>query len=157
MTEVIVQHIKKEHKLAVGDNSAEVIKLQLGSAYPIDDEQETIEVSGVYLLSGLPKTVTLSAKEIRECMSEPVNSIINAVKRTLENTPPDLAADIIDRGIMLAGGGALLRGLDTLLSQETGIVTHIAADPLRCVVLGTGIVLEDKSLNRVFIDRSVLA
>ena len=90
-------------------------------------------------------------------MSEPVNAIINAVKRTLENTPPDLAADIIDRGIMLAGGGALLRGLDTLLSQETGIVTHIAADPLRCVALGTGIVLEDKTLDRVFIDRSVLA
>ncbi len=156
LTEVIVQHIKREHKLAVGDNSAEVTKLQLGSAYPIDDEQETIEVSGLHLLSGLPKTITLSAREIRECMANPVNSIIDAVKRTLEQTPPDLAADIIDRGIMLAGGGALLRGLDTLISQETGIVTHVAADPLRCVVLGTGKVLEDKTLDRVFSDRSAL-
>ncbi|MGK7892204.1 MAG: rod shape-determining protein [Xenococcus sp. (in: cyanobacteria)] len=157
LTEAIVQHIKREHKLAVGDNSAETIKLELGSAYPIDDEQETIEVSGLHLLSGLPRTVTLSAEEVRECMKDPIASIIATVKMTLEQTPPDLAADIIDRGIMLAGGGALIRGLDTLVSQETGIVTHIAADPLRCVVLGTGKVLEDKTLDRVFRDRSVLA
>ena len=156
LTEAIVQHIKREHKLAVGDNSAEIIKLQLGSAYPIDDEQETIEVSGLHLLSGLPRTVTLSAEEIRESMADPMASIIDAVKMTLEQTPPDLAADIIDRGMTLAGGGALIRGIDTLVSQETGIVTHIAADPLRCVVLGTGKVLEDKTLDRVFSDRSAL-
>jgi rod shape-determining protein MreB len=103
------------------------------------------------MLSGLPRTVTIKGEEIRESMSEPLSVIIEAVKRTLEKTPPELAADIIDRGIMLAGGGALLRGIDTLISHETGIVTHIATNPLKCVVYGTGRVLEDwTKLNRVF-------
>jgi len=108
-------------------------------------------------LSGLPRTVTVKSGEIRESMAEPLSVIIEAVKRTLERTPPELAADIIDRGIMLAGGGALLMGLDTLISHETGIVVHVAPDPLSCVVLGTGRVLENFSqLERVFSGRSGL-
>jgi rod shape-determining protein MreB len=110
-----------------------------------------MEVRGRHLLSGLPQTVGIKAPEVRESMAEPLAVIVDAVKRTLERTPPELASDIIDRGIMLAGGGALLRGLDTLISHETGIVVHVAADPLSCVVLGTGRVLENfKQLERVF-------
>ncbi|WP_019506826.1 rod shape-determining protein [Pleurocapsa sp. PCC 7319] len=156
LTEAIVNQMKKEHKLAIGENTAETIKLQLGSAYPVKDDDSTMEVRGLHMLSGLPRSVDVKASEIRECLQDPVNSIIEAIKRTLEQTPPDLAADIIDRGIMLAGGGAMLRGLDVFISHETGIVTHIAPEPLKCVVLGTGRVLEDKSLDRVFSDRSTL-
>ncbi len=157
LTEAIANQIKREHKLAIGENTAEAIKFKLGSAYPVDeDNNRTIEVRGLHLLSGLPRTIEVSESEIRQCLQEPVKSIIETIKLTLEQTPPDLAADIIDRGIMLAGGGALLRGLDVLISHETGIVTHIAAEPLKCVVLGTGRVLEDKTLDRVFSDRSIL-
>lgn len=156
LTEAIVNQMKKEHKLAIGENTAETIKLQLGSAYPVKDDDSTMEVRGLHLLSGLPRSVDVKASEIRECLQDSVNSIIEAIKRTLEQTPPDLAADIIDRGIMLAGGGALLKGLDVFISHETGIVTHIAPEPLKCVVLGAGRVLEDKSLDRVFSDRSTL-
>ncbi len=115
-----------------------------------------MSVSGLHLLSGLPRTIEISESEVRECLQESVKNIIDAIKRTLEQTPPDLAADIIDRGIMLAGGGALLRGLDTLISHETGIVTHVAAEPLKCVVLGTGRALEDKTLDQVFSERTIL-
>ncbi len=157
LSEVIANQIKREHKLAIGENTAEAIKFKLGSAYPVDEtNNRTIEVRGLHLLSGLPRTIEVSESEIRQCLQEPVKSIIETIKLTLEQTPPDLAADIIDRGIMLAGGGALLRGLDVLISHETGIVTHIAAEPLKCVVLGTGRVLEDKTLDRVFSDRSIL-
>ena len=156
LTEAIANHIKREHKLAIGENTAETIKLKLGSAYPTEGNEQTMEVRGLYLLSGLPRTIEVNEVEIRECLSEAVNNIIDAIKRTLEQTPPDLAADIIDRGIMLAGGGALLTGLDVLIAHETGIVTHIAPEPLKCVVLGTGRVLEDKTLDRVFSDRAQL-
>lgn len=157
LTEAIANQIKREHKLAIGENTAEAIKFKLGSAYPVDEaNNRTVEVRGLHLLSGLPRTIEVSESEIRQCLQEPVKSIIETIKLTLEQTPPDLAADIIDRGIMLAGGGALLRGLDVLISHETGIVTHIAAEPLKCVVLGTGRVLEDKTLDRVFSDRSIL-
>lgn len=155
LTESIVNYIRREHKLSIGENTAETIKLRLGSAAAVA-EDETMEVSGLHILSGLPRTINISAAEIRQSMTEPISAIIEAIKRTLERTPPDLAADIIDRGIMLAGGGALLKGLDLLISKETGIVTHIAADPLRCVVLGTGRVLEDPGLDRVFSDRSTM-
>lgn len=156
LTESITQYMKKVHNLVIGERTAEDIKIQLGSAYPThDDEESMMEVRGLHLLSGLPRTVTIRGPEIRESMAEPLLVIVEAVKRTLERTPPELAADIIDRGIMLAGGGALLRGLDTLISHETGIVTHVAADPLSCVVLGTGRVLENfKQLERVFSGRS---
>ena len=156
LTEAIVNQMKKEHKLAIGENTAETIKLKIGSAYPVKDDDSTMEVRGLHMLSGLPRSVDVKASEIRECLQDSVNSIIEAIKRTLEQTPPDLAADIIDRGIMLAGGGAMLKGLDVFISHETGIVTHIAPEPLKCVVLGTGRVLEDKSLDRVFSDRSTL-
>ncbi len=152
LSESITQYMKKVHNLVIGERTAEEIKIQIGSAYPThDDGDSTMEVRGLHLLSGLPRTVSIKGPEIRESMSEPLSVIVDAVKRTLERTPPELAADIIDRGIMLAGGGALLRGLDTLISHETGIVTHVAADPLSCVVLGTGRVLENfKQLERVF-------
>jgi rod shape-determining protein MreB and related proteins len=156
LTESIMYHVRREHKLSIGENTAETIKLKLGSAYRITEKEEQMEVSGLNIQSGLPSTISLNASEIRECMTESIVAILEAVKRTLEQTPPDLAADIIDRGIMLAGGGALLRGLDILVGKETGIVTHVAADPLKCVVLGTGRVLEDPAFDRVFSDRSVL-
>jgi rod shape-determining protein MreB len=156
LTEAIIQYMKKIHNLVIGERTAEDIKIKIGSAYPTADDSETsMEVRGLHLLSGLPRTVTIKGPEIRESMLEPLGVIIEAVRRTLERTPPELAADIIDRGIMLAGGGALLKGIDTLISHETGIVTHIAADPLSCVVLGTGRVLENfKQLERVFSGRS---
>ncbi len=154
LSEAITQYMKKVHNLVIGERTAEEIKITIGSAYPVDDET-MMEVRGLHLLSGLPRTVAVKAPEIRESMSEPLAVIIDAVKRTLERTPPELAADIIDRGIMLAGGGALLKGIDTLISHETGIVVHVAADPLSCVVLGTGRVLENfKQLERVFSGRS---
>jgi rod shape-determining protein MreB len=150
--EAITQYMKKVHNLVIGERTAEEIKITVGSAYPqANDDENIMDVRGLHLLSGLPRTVTIKAPEMREAMAEPLSVIIEAVKRTLERTPPELAADIVDRGIMLAGGGALLKGLDTLISHETGIVVHIAADPLSCVVLGTGRVLENfKQLDRVF-------
>lgn len=156
LTDSIKQYMKKVNNLDIGDRTAEEIKVKIGSAYPSqDDEDLSLEVRGVHMLSGLPRTVTVKSPEIRESMAEPLSVIVEAVKRTLENTPPELAADIIDRGIMLAGGGALLNGLDTLISHETGIVVHVAADPLSCVVLGTGRVLENFSqMERVFSARS---
>jgi rod shape-determining protein MreB len=156
LNEAIVQYMKKVHNLVIGERTSEEIKIQLGSAYPTqDDDDASMDVRGLHLLSGLPRTITIKGPEIRESMAEPLAVIVEAVKRTLERTPPELASDIIDRGIMLAGGGALLKGLDTLISHETGIVTHVAADPLSCVVLGTGRVLENfKQLERVFSARS---
>jgi len=151
LTECIITYLKKVHNLVIGESTAEEIKIRIGSAYPTNDNNEAMmEVRGLHLLSGLPRTVTVKGVEVRECMLEPLAVIIEAVKRTLERTPPELASDIIDRGIMLAGGGALLKGIDTLISNETGIATHIAPDPLCCVVLGTGRVLENfKQLERV--------
>ena len=156
LTDSIKQYMKKVNNLEIGDRTAEEIKVKISSAYPSpDDDEVSLEVRGVHMLSGLPRTVTVKSPEIRESMAEPLSVIVEAVKRTLENTPPELAADIIDRGIMLAGGGALLKGLDTLISHETGIVVHVAADPLSCVVLGTGRVLENFSqMERVFSARS---
>lgn len=156
LNEAITHYMKKMYNLVIGERTAEDIKIRIGSAYPThDDDHAMMEVRGLHLLSGLPRTITIKGPEIRESMSEPLSMIIEAVKRTLEKTPPELAADIMDRGIMLAGGGALLKGLDTLISHETGIVTHVAADPLCCVVLGTGRVLEKfKQLDRVFSGRS---
>ncbi|MEM6450350.1 MAG: rod shape-determining protein [Cyanobacteria bacterium P01_D01_bin.105] len=156
LTDSIKQYMRKVNNLEIGDRTAEEIKVKISSAYPSpDDDDISLEVRGVHMLSGLPRTVTVKSPEIRESMAEPLSVIVEAVKRTLEKTPPELAADIIDRGIMLAGGGALLKGLDTLISHETGIVVHVAADPLSCVVLGTGRVLENFSqMERVFSARS---
>jgi rod shape-determining protein MreB len=156
LTESIIQYIKKKHKLVIGENMAENLKFRLGSVYSLEEDDSMVEVRGIHLLSSLPKSAQIQATEIKEAMSEPINAIVDAVKITLEQTPPDLAADIIDRGILLTGGGALLKGLDVLISKETGLVTHMAAEPLKCVVLGAGRVLEDKSLERVLIERSRL-
>lgn len=158
LTESITHYMKKVHNLVIGERTAEEIKIRLGSAYPNPKEEEAImEVRGLHLMSGLPRTITIKGDEVRESMAEPLMVIVDAVRRTLERTPPELAADIIDRGIMLAGGGALLRGLDTMLSHETGIVTHIAEDPLRCVVKGTGEVLKNPTvLDRILSDSARL-
>tara|TARA_Y100000589_G_scaffold249128_1_gene237167 strand:+ start:1586 stop:2638 length:1053 start_codon:yes stop_codon:yes gene_type:complete len=144
-------YLKKVHNLVVGERTAEEIKIKIGSAFSNDEfDQTSIEVRGLHLLSGLPRCINLTAGEIRDAMKDPLNQIVEAVKRTLERTPPELAADIVDRGIMLAGGGALVRGISDLLSHETGIFTHIAEDPLLCVVNGCGEVLDDfKKLRRV--------
>jgi rod shape-determining protein MreB len=150
-TESIMQHIKKVHNLIIGERTAEEIKIRLGSAYLKGGSHEAaMEVRGLHLISGLPRTIKIESQEISESMEEPIVAIVEAVKRTLERIPPELAADIIDRGIMIAGGGALLKGIDSRISHETGIVTHIAEDPLRCVVKGTGEVFKNpKFLERV--------
>lgn len=144
INEAIARYLKRTYNLVVGERTAEQIKIELGSAYPTENEEQELEIRGLYIVSGLPKTITITVEEIRECISETVATIIDAIKKTLEQTPPELAGDIIDRGIMLAGGGALLRGLDSLIANETSIITHIAPNPLKCVVYGTGKVLEEK-------------
>ena len=151
LSEAITTYLKKVHNLVVGERTAEEIKIRLGSAFPDDSfDDSAMDVRGLHLLSGLPRTISVRAGDLREAMTEPLNVIVEAVKRTLERTPPELAADIVDRGIVLAGGGALLRGIRELISHETGILVHIADDPLLCVVNGCGQVLEDyKRLERV--------
>jgi rod shape-determining protein MreB len=149
LSDAVSQYMKKVHNLSIGERTAEEIKIRLGSAYPIAEELK-MEVRGLNQVSGLPRTVTITSGEIREALLEPVNTIVEAVRDTLEKCPPELAADIIDRGIVLAGGGALLQGLDELISHDTEVPVHIADDPLSCVVLGTGKVLEDfATLKRV--------
>ncbi len=141
----IGQHMKRVYNLMIGERTAEDIKIKIGSAYPENDEA-TLDVKGRDLVSGLPKTIKVSAYEIRMALQEPVTSIVEAVRTTLERCPPELAADLIDRGIMLAGGGGLLRGLDKLISEETGLPVFVADDPLRAVANGTGIVLQEMDL-----------
>ena len=144
--EAIINYVRRTYNLAIGDRTAEDAKFQVGSAYPTGPER-TMEVRGRDLISGLPRKTTITSSEIREAIQDPINSIVEAVKTTLEGTPPELSADIYDRGIVLAGGGALLVGLDLLLNRETGMPVHIANDPLSCVVLGTGRVLEEIDTN----------
>jgi len=145
MDEALVQHIKRKYNLLIGERTAEQIKIQIGSAYP-EEEIRTMEVKGRDLVSGIPKTLEIDSKEIREALSEPINAILEAVRISLERTPPELAADIVDKGIVLAGGGALLRNMDVLLREETGLPVVIAEDPLSCVVLGSGKVLDELDL-----------
>ena len=144
--EAIISYIKKKYNLLVGERTAEDIKIKIGSAYPYEGEG-TINIKGRNLMDGLPKNVDVTSEEIREALADPVSQIVDAVKSTLEKTPPELAADIIDHGIMLTGGGALLRGLDHLISAETKIPVVIAQNPLDCVADGTGICLENDSLS----------
>ena len=139
----IIAYIKKEYNLMIGERTAEQIKMEIGSAYKVDDEEITMEIKGRDLITGLPKVVEVSEVQIREAIKEPVYSIIESIKTTLEKTPPELSADIMEKGIMLAGGGALLKGLDTLINRETNMPVHIAESPLDCVVLGAGKALED--------------
>jgi rod shape-determining protein MreB len=135
--EAILTYIKKTYNLLIGDRTAEEIKIEIGSAYPYDDEKDML-VKGRSLESGLPKDITITAEEIRDALADPLMVIVEAVKNTLEKTPPELSADIIDHGIMLTGGGAMLRGLDELIMQETGMPVHVAERPLDCVVEGAG-------------------
>lgn len=147
MDEGIISYIKKKYNLAIGERMAERIKWTIGNAYP-DEKKEFMEVKGLDLVAGVPKTIEINSEEIRESLSESVNSIVAAVKLVLENTPPELAADIVDKGIVLAGGGALLRNLDLLLREETNLPVVLAEDPLKSVVIGTGKILENLSLLR---------
>lgn len=140
----IINYIKKKYNLLIGERTAEEIKIGIGSAYPYPDEGE-MEIKGRNLLDGLPSNIKITSEEIREALSDPVASIVDAIRSTLELTPPELSADIIDRGIMLTGGGALLRGLDQLIANETGIPVNVAESPLDCVVDGTGKLLDDMS------------
>ncbi len=146
MDEAIVQYIRKNYNLLVGERRAEEIKIKLGSAYPMGGERRTMEVKGRDLIDGIPKTIVIGDDEIREALREPIMTIVDAVRTALERTPPELAADIVDKGIVLTGGGALLKGLDLLLRQETNLPITVADDPLSCVVLGTGKVLDELDL-----------
>lgn len=139
--EVIQRHIKNKYSLMIGDRTAEEIKVKIGSAYPMETEM-ALEVRGRDLIAGLPKTIEVTSDEIREALSEPIGGIIDRVKSVLEQTPPELSSDIIERGIMLTGGVALLRGLDKLIATQTGIPVHVAEDPLSCVALGCGRALD---------------
>jgi rod shape-determining protein MreB len=145
--EAIVQFIKRKYNLLIGDQKAEQIKIQVGEAFP-SNEIRTMEVKGRDLVTGIPKTQEINSEEVREAISEQLNAIVEAVMVCLERTPPELAADIIDRGIFLAGGGALLRNLDVLLREKTGLPIFIAEDPLSCVALGSGKVLDELNLLR---------
>ena len=137
--ESIISYVKKKYNLLIGERTAEEIKITLGSAYPVEElANASFQIKGRNLVDGLPKNVVITAEEVREALSDPLATIVDAIKSTLEKTPPELSADIIDHGIMLTGGGALLRGLDKLVEQETGMPVHVAESPLDCVVDGTG-------------------
>jgi rod shape-determining protein MreB and related proteins len=142
LDEAIIAYIKKEYSLALGERTAEEIKMAIGSAFPLPDEPNA-EIRGRDLVTGLPKTIIVSSEEIRRAIEEPVNAIVDAVKSTLDRTPPELAADIMDKGIVLTGGGALLKGLDERLKHETGMPVHLTENPLSCVVIGSGKCLEE--------------
>ncbi len=147
MDEAIIQHVKRNYSLMVGERTAEELKIKIGTAYPLEHE-ETEEVRGRDLVSGLPKTVTVTSAEIYRALSEPVRAILDAIRQTLEKTPPELASDIMDRGIMMAGGGVLLRGLDRLVNEETRMPVHLAEEPLLAVAYGSGRVLENIDVLR---------
>ncbi|MFN3412586.1 MAG: rod shape-determining protein [Thermoanaerobaculum sp.] len=145
MDEAIISYIKRKYNLLIGERTAEAIKIELGNAYP-DGQQRTMEVKGRDLVEGIPKTLTITDEEIREALAETVNVIVDTVRTALERTPPELSADIIDKGIVLAGGGSLLRGLDQRLREETGIPVSHCDEPVSAVVRGTGMMLTDMSL-----------
>jgi rod shape-determining protein MreB len=147
MDEAIIQYIKKTYNLLIGERTAEAIKMEVGSAYPLE-ERMSMEIKGRHLIEGVPKTITITDEEIRESLAETVNVIVDAVRVALERTPPELSADIVDRGIVLTGGGALLKNLDKRLREETGLPLAMAEDPLSSVVLGAGKMLSDFNLLR---------
>ena len=147
MDEAISQYIKRKYNVLVGERTSELIKITIGSAYP-SDEIQTMEIKGRDMVAGIPKSVELSDEEIRDCLLDPINQIVEAVRVALERTPPELASDIVEKGIILAGGGALLRNLDILLREETGLPVALADDPLTAVVKGAGKALDELSLLR---------
>ena len=142
MDEAIINYLKKTYNLMIGERTAEDIKVKIGSAYPLDEEL-TMEVRGRDLVAGLPKMITVSSEEIRESLAEPIAQIVEAIRITLERTPPELSADLMEKGLIMAGGGSLLRGLEKLISEETGLPVHVAEDPLTAVAMGTGKVLSE--------------
>jgi len=150
MDDTIIQYVKKEYNLLIGERTAEEVKIKIGSAYPVEQNEVAMEVKGRDLLIGLPKTIEINSGEIREALKSVVSSIIETVRSALESTPPELASDIVEKGIILAGGGALLRGMDRIISHETEMPVFVADDPLSCVALGTGKMLEEvEILKRV--------
>lgn len=147
MDEAIVQYLKRKYSLLIGERTAEMIKTTIGCAYP-DEELKTVEVKGRDLISGIPKIIEINSEEAREAIAEPVSIIVDTIRDALEQMPPELAGDIVDRGIVLTGGGALLRNLDTLLREETGLPVSVADDPLSTVARGSGIALDELDLLR---------
>jgi rod shape-determining protein MreB len=148
LDEAIVQYVKRTYNMLIGERTGEEVKMTIGSAYP-SGKEDSMEIRGRDLVTGLPRTLRVTAEEIRKAIQEPVSAIVDAIKITLENTPPELAADIMDRGIVMTGGGALLRGIDTLISKETGMPVHIAEDPLLCVAKGCGRCVDDPKMLRI--------
>jgi rod shape-determining protein MreB len=149
LDEAVAGYMKRAYNLMIGERTAEEIKIKIGSAYPMDKET-SMEVKGRDLVAGLPKTLTITSQEVREALLEPISTIVESVRVTLERCPPELSADLVDRGLVLAGGGALLRGLDKLLQEETGLPVHVAEDPLSAVAEGTGRALSEiKFLRQV--------
>ncbi|PLX41026.1 MAG: rod shape-determining protein [Deltaproteobacteria bacterium] len=149
LDEAITMYIKRKFNLLIGERTSEAVKLKIGSAYPDpDDTNPSMEVKGRDLITGIPKNITVHADEIREALREPVNAIVQSVRTALERTPPELAADIVDKGMVLGGGGGLLRNLDILLREETGLPVMVADDPLSCVALGAGMALDEIDLLR---------
>ena len=143
LDQAIISFIKKEYNLLIGERTAENVKMELGSAFESEDDSRSMKIRGRDLMSGLPKIIDVTKRQIREAFKDPIDAIVDAIKTTLEKTPPELSADIMDKGIMLAGGGALLDGLDRLINAETHIPVHIAESPLDCVALGAGMALAD--------------
>ncbi len=143
LDQAIISYIKKEYNLMIGERTAEQVKMELGSAFESDEDDKTMQIRGRDLITGLPKVVDVTKRQVREAFKDPIDAIIDAIKTTLEKTPPELASDIMDKGIMLAGGGALLDGLDKLINFETHIPVHVAESPLDCVALGAGKALAD--------------
>jgi len=159
LDEAITSYVRRAFNLAIGDRTAELVKIEIGSAYPLEQEMDMV-IKGRDLVSGLPRSAVITSEEVRTAISEPVKEIVEAIKLTLEASPPELAGDAMERGIFLAGGGALLRGLDKLIAKETLIPVHIANDPLSCVALGTGIIVEEMNTNpviRKLLERSALS
>jgi rod shape-determining protein MreB len=153
MDEAIINYVKRKYNLLIGERSAEIIKIEIGTAYPME-EIESMEVKGRDLVAGVPKTLELKSEEVREALSEPINAVVESVQIALERTPPELAADIVDKGIVLVGGGSLLRNFDVLLRETTGLPVMLAEDPLTAVAIGTGRTLEELSLLKEVAIRS---
>jgi len=143
MNEAIITYLKKKYSLAIGENTAEQVKMKIGSAYKLPGGEEFIDVKGRDVIDGLPKTLRISSEEIREALDEPVRLIMQALRSALEQTPPELASDIVDRGVVMTGGGSLLRGLDQRIREETNLPVYVVDDPLTCVVMGSGRIIND--------------
>jgi rod shape-determining protein MreB len=145
MDECIVQYMRRVYNLMIGERTAEDIKISIGSAYPLSEEKK-MDVKGRDLVAGLPKTLTVTSEEIREALQEPISAIVDAIRISLEKCPPELSSDLVDRGMVLAGGSSLLRGLDKLIAEQTGLPVTVADDPLSAVAEGTGVVLNELNL-----------